>query len=487
MLEEDKNEDFRILSLEKEVISVKQDISTISKSIDELKEMLKYLMTSRPLPYDDVKKKDQPISPIIDSPNVTFAAPDLSRILHDQEEAEQHAQVRVRPKESEKRRETNFERNTRIASENSIKAITISTPPDYSHIVLNKLSVNSVFTFFNDVNQYENRHNVLLPVPALVNENIRRRVLAFYGPRERLTETEYFRLSSTELLSHLQGMVKPNSVQAFYRELDKNVSFNSDRMPLPSVQTFKFFYSRVLEYTENFRKYVEFLSIDNTSCIPLCTYKQGDLLWLFLNKFPYSYGALIWQHLKVLQKDCEKGKYTFSIFLRDFYKTLDESYNIALEAEKVTALFGGTEIASAARKQLSSLVQTQQDDDNSDERHSFEEDLNALLAGSATSGKIEPSKMPCFLKLQTGRCTKPGCKWLHESSAIHEARAKTIASLQELQKSGSAPPPRSAYAAHPVPASHNSLHLVTETHIPMRRMAAAYEDDASAYSSGEEN
>lgn len=369
-------------------------------------------------------------------------------------------------KKDRTRRQSAFFRNTEISDNNAAIPYTFRDAPEHN-IALKTLTPHSVNNFFLSIRRYENQHRIQLKAVACVSDKMMP-VIVHHFADQGLTKYNFYECSNTKLLAFVQQMVRPKSPAEFYREMDNHLSFDSERMPVPSALTFRSFYMRALTYSEEFREYFDFLAMDNTDNIPAVENKPQGLLQLFLSKFPHHFGLLIWQKLRLLKDAHKPQPYTFETFYAHFKKELLRLKDLADSAEEVTAVFGGTEVQKFFRHAFTAIMPMDHDHSSlaavasNDEADDSENALLYLMAGKHQGSKPNypsadqkrPSFTPntaansgsttvraCWFLVNGKECLQgPRCRNSHDTRVVSQAREELIAKLQKLKQPGSQAP-----------------------------------------------
>ena len=146
--------------------------------------------------------------------------------------------------------------------------------PAYEHLKLERFYVREVVKFFVEVDKYQMRYKVEIPIATLVSDEIRSNILA---QNPKLTDQKFFILSAKKLLSYIQASLSPRNKVAFALQLERNVNFNISSTFVLEAYNFKIFYESLLVYKKDFMRIFDFLAykIEN---IPACNNKKGGLI-----------------------------------------------------------------------------------------------------------------------------------------------------------------------------------------------------------------
>lgn len=367
------------------------------------------------------------------------------------------------------------ERTTRSARQLTFQAI----QPPYSHIRLNSLTVTAVYTFFADLQIYQEGFGIDLETPTLISSTIQKRIKSKY----RLTQYRFNNLSDQALYDCARSYVLPETRLDFIRIMNLAVNFLLPPSYRPAAENFRKFYDALLEYRDTFTRTYEMLADGNEENIPDTKNKPGGLIKCFIDKIPHEYGTRVFQNLP-------EAKYEkIYTFLRKFYKVVEEHRRYHELARKLMHSFGGT-LFEAARKADTKLLnninplnfksdpepsheaprpaepahlhQDEEDEqepfyagaeDNDEEEGEeaesasfFDDELAAMQgAPSRTQPPQRPQQGPCWTKVNTGKCTKMGCTYLHSGPELIKAREQKIQELLQLQKGH---PPKVSVSTH---------------------------------------
>ena len=212
--------------------------------------------------------------------------------------------------------------------------------PDYSHIRLTRLSVNHIYKFLNNIIEYQVAYGIALPVSTLIDPNVRDVLIAHQSPK--LTLSKFYKLSTAQLTDILQAQVKPGDSFIFAQYLNRICAIELPHGYVPTPNNFRVFYNALLQYKQQFTKVYEILSKNNKDHIPECTYKDGGLIKIFLDKIPFEYGGKVYQSLKI-----KKFKNIYK-FIKIFYDLVQDHYETSKKFVIMAQYFGGTEYAAKA-------------------------------------------------------------------------------------------------------------------------------------------
>lgn len=364
------------------------------------------------------------------------------------------------PKE---RRSTIFERSAIANLQSAQTLVYQANQPDYGHIKLSVLRVGPIFTFFEALDEYQTAHNLKLKAPMLVSTEIRNKICNRFS--KQMKEIQGF--TDIELYNHVRSFVVPDSKVEFFRLMNSAVDFNIRASYRPSAEHYRNFYDALLAFKNIFIKTYEMLAADNDENIPDCKYRPGGLIKCFVDKVPFEYGTRVLQELSKAR--IEQSVY---IFLADFYTLVETHKHCHLKARHLSQFFGGTAYDAAKKtdKSLSNIQLAEDLDDygdpvplhdeppeESDEHDEqpeepafedsydddpFDDDLAAMQMPVA-SRPAAGGTGPCFMKVNTGRCDKPGCAFSHAFEVIKKARDEKIAHMNKLNQ----PPPKVGVSA----------------------------------------
>jgi len=347
-------------------------------------------------------------------------------------------------RDHQKRRTTVFGRSIEKNSDESQILQMHSVQPKYDHIKLTYLSIGKVLQFFKAIDAYEISYRLKLPVPTLIEPDIRREILAQFPA---YNEQKFYRLSTSELLSMTQSMVQPLNKSEFAEKLDKYTVFEVPSSYHPTPTNFKPFYKALLLHRENYLKLYEFMSENNEKNIPDCKNKDKGLIKIFLNKIPHEYGNRVFLQLDESQF---KGKGIY-VFLRCFYTIVKKHYDQYLGSVTLNQSFGGTKfktkessytskVQGIESMELSAMLPVNDCSDTDDERclgveadpcAENDKDIIHELANLQKETIKEP--LVCFAKLLYGTCTKKDCKYVHADQTVRKTRERYISMMQKQQ------------------------------------------------------
>lgn len=374
----------------------------------------------------------------------------------------------------QKRRETIFQRQLRVANESANPLVIHGTQPPYEHIKLEYLSIGRIFDFFDKILEYESTTSISLPVTSLVATAVRQQIISWFHPK--LTLRSFLALSTRELYVLSQEIVKPQSEIAFLEALSKTVKWEGTGSSsyMPVVTNFLPFYKAVLLYKEKYLRVYEFVALNNETNVPACTNKEGGLIKHFIDQIPFEYGKRVWLRFGKTKRD---ATYDIYKFLADFDAILQESRKICESTRMVRELFGGTAYeafkkSATSLHELHSIATDCTDEpyspvDDADPYDDFDEQLHYLQSGkpqgiTASTPASKPA-LACITKVLYGSCDKNSCKWSHDPKLIAETREKYVTLIVEQQKkSVSSLRPNPEALLHRKTGSSNRVSLITE-------------------------
>ena len=323
------------------------------------------------------------------------------------------------------RRETMFGKQTRLALEQSQFATIQAKQPDFSHIYLKSLSIAAVHKFISQINQYLIAHRIKLPATTLVDEKIRRRLVA---SDVKLNEVAFYRLETEDLFARLRKEIRPFSKLDFQTKLQKNVNFEISSGYKPTPTNFLPMYNALLAFRTDFLYVYELMAEDNADNVPECKNKEGGLIKIFLDKIPFEYGKRTFQLLSSDQKYSD-----IHVFLKAFYTQVQSDASDAQNARRLLQNFGGTEWEKNSSVSLHAIERVDCDSEEDDSAAAEPEELDTFL--HAFEPKNQNEVQPCFTKLLSGECTKQGCAYNHREEVLYKKRAEFIERMQKAQAS----------------------------------------------------
>ena len=126
----------------------------------------------------------------------------------------------------------------------------------YKGVKLERLTVSNVLKFIDDVNRYQAQWEVRLNAATYVVDSVKRILIA--KSRGRLTEGRFYQITSKELLREVPRAVKPQSVLAFSKAFEDNISFSIPENYVPSAVNLEVLYDSLLLYRERVSLVFEF-------------------------------------------------------------------------------------------------------------------------------------------------------------------------------------------------------------------------------------
>ena len=349
------------------------------------------------------------------------------------------------------RRSTMFERQALDAALNAQAMVFQAKQPDYGHIKLGTLKAHEIFLFFEELEEYQSSYQIKLQAPMLLSPSLRNKIITKYS----LTITKYNRLTDTQLYDCVRSFILPTSKSEFFDTLAESIEFKIRSSYRPTPERFRTFYDELLAYRNLFSKTFELLATDNKHNIPECKFSKGGLIKCFTDKIPFEYGSRLIQELP--KAEIEKSVY---VFLKEFYIRVEEHLDCHEKARHLSRFFGGTayELTKKTEKTLSNIEGTDEafqdvyDDtdepevpppdpvrdslspDDDDEEAGFDDELAAMQVPSHSRSSPGATTGPCFRKVNTGHCDKPGCAFSHNADVIRKARESKLAELRKLQE-----------------------------------------------------
>ncbi len=233
----------------------------------------------------------------------------------------------------------------RISAEADIARTKVRyTAPAPKHdIFLSVITVNKVIRFINLTTEYEIAHGLVLPVSTLLSEKAREQIMA-HNPG--LTLTEFFKLNTEKLIQMLLKEVIPKSPLAFRKALQDHDSFELPHGYRPRADDFRPFYDALNIKKFRWTRIYEILSTDNEVNIPPITNKEGGLIKVYLDSIPFNYGHRVYETMKETKF---KDMY---VFLKKFYKIVQQHFEYFENAKQMNQHFGGTQMETPTSNSL---------------------------------------------------------------------------------------------------------------------------------------
>lgn len=232
----------------------------------------------------------------------------------------------------------------RLTRRNNDRMLLVQNQARYDHILLESFSLKKIFTFMDQVYEYQSKYGIELPVATMLSERVCEQILAHH---RRLSKEDFYQLRISTVFKLILREISPTSELSFYKLIDRHVEFTTPPKYIPSLSDFKPFYDALLVYRKTFERVLDALSYRNKDNIPPINNKEGGLIKLFLDKITFDYGKLTFRALR------DTKFKSFQKFLKAFYKEVENDYSRYLATREGNAHFGGTAYV-AAKKSSSS-------------------------------------------------------------------------------------------------------------------------------------
>jgi hypothetical protein len=241
--------------------------------------------------------------------------------------------------------------------------------PSFDHIKLLKANIWSVVRFVKNVDEYEAANNTLLPMATLINEIIRKRIIA---KSSVITESNFYKIDREVLLEDIRKMVQPKNLNEVVTLLSKIDFPQADKFKPSEDIDFEEFYSCYLVYKEKFMDYYKFMTTDNKpyqeekkGSKAFYKVSSGSVLATFLSKIPFKYGYVIFGKLGVTKFG------TFDEFLQLFSKEVHKHSKIAENYVEVKQALNSSKLYGLDQERLREDVRdTKQRTPFPDRKHS---------------------------------------------------------------------------------------------------------------------
>ena len=286
--------------------------------------------------------------------------------------------------------------------------IIFQQPPKYDHIMLESFSIRKIFSFIDQVYEYQSRNGISLPVAALLSEKVRGQLLAHHPT---ISINQFYELEVSKIFRYLLKEVRPKTKLAFIDCLERHVSFELPHNYRPSASDFKPFYDALLLYRKNFERVFDAISFHNENNIPLVENKDGGLIKVFLDKIKFDYG-------KNLFKLFPKKKFkSIDDFLNTFYLEVEQDFKRYKRARETNSHFGGTEYVSRSHSskpvqltkphayphkkkfthgKLNAILGDQDEDESNNDMRDNHEHEKAIDAFDLNSSIVEPTQVSTY-------------------------------------------------------------------------------------------
>ena len=225
----------------------------------------------------------------------------------------------------------------RMSVENLVRGDKILriTSDKYMDIKWSDLSVNGYLIFLQQVEQFslKNQQHVKYLLP-LVEDRLMESVMSeiqLYFPREYRTRRDMLQISVEHLTAVVQLMLVPNSRQHFLLQLKR--SCKDCGVEQGSFESYKSVKSKLCGLRTKFLDRYDFLKdacelAGRRNCIPYNTFKDGGVLWTWMDLTPVKARNNFKLDLSHRHWDDLRG------FLKDFFKIVDKT---ARQAEAALA------------------------------------------------------------------------------------------------------------------------------------------------------
>ena len=235
----------------------------------------------------------------------------------------------------------------RMSVENLVRGDKILriTSDKYMDIKWSDLSVNGYLIFLQQVEQFslKNQQHVKYLLP-LVEDRLMESVMSeiqLYFPREYRTRRDMLQISVEHLTAVVQLMLVPNSRQHFLLQLKR--SCKDCGVEQGSFESYKSVKSKLCGLRTKFLDRYDFLKdacelAGRRNCIPYNTFKDGGVLWTWMDLTPVKARNNFKLDLSHRHWDDLRG------FLKDFFKIVDKTARqaeAALAYEYAVGIKGG--------------------------------------------------------------------------------------------------------------------------------------------------
>ena len=234
----------------------------------------------------------------------------------------------------------NMEHCERTVEERGQVVTFYTQQPDYSRIRLERLTIKESFYFFKAINEYYLRNRINLPVGTLLSASVRG-TLGSYFRANRVTSERIYGMPASQLLPLVQSYVQPTTEPAFVAALKSIVKFRWNGAMVNLTTNFNDLYDAILEYTDNFRALVEFMSEgNNPEAVPRVTNseKSNGLIFVYFSRFPKGCG--IDDYPKNTMATLQREYRSLDEFLDAYRAKLDNSKFRAKEVMEELHAFG---------------------------------------------------------------------------------------------------------------------------------------------------
>ena len=198
--------------------------------------------------------------------------------------------------------------------------------PSYDDIYLSYLTPKAVMRFINQVLDYFKSFRIRLPVPALIDRDVRARILA---RNSHMTEDEFLQMNLPAITALLRNEVAPRDPIQFVTVLKAAVKFPSLDGAELSIKDFRSFYDALLMYKREFLLYYDFMALPDLSNVPGTDDKELGIISLFTDPIPNDYGhkiaAVIRRERESLPRDDRKFR-DLHQFVASFMKKAAEDF-----------------------------------------------------------------------------------------------------------------------------------------------------------------
>lgn len=192
-------------------------------------------------------------------------------------------------------------------------------------IALEKLNTKCILSFMEEIREFERKYDQEVKVGFLLTKKQINTVVNTLG----LPDRGFFeRCSREQIYGYLQEYCRPRFKLDFYNKLCAAIKDSFIWTLEFSIETFRGFHIRMLEYIRYFRKAFNFLAFGNEENIPAFDSKEYGIRKAFCGNFPTQYATITCEQLEL--RKCQN----LDDFLHKFCKKASEDNDFSLEMQR---------------------------------------------------------------------------------------------------------------------------------------------------------
>ena len=236
------------------------------------------------------------------------------------------------------------EQEALLKARNYVTPTVFKPQEPYAHIKLDKLSVRSIFNFFEDIRNYEAKSGQAFPDCTQVASDVRRKLVAHLDWIK--DDQAFYDMGRAGLQMAIKETMRPTTTADFAKKLRNSLLFDLRPGFMLDLYSYRIFHVALKGYITRFKEAVVFLAENNEDNVPSVDGKENGLLRIFKEGIPCNFAENVLSAHRIVSVS------TLPTFFNKFKKIMDKLYDLSVEVNSVSVYFSPGVRSNTQRREV---------------------------------------------------------------------------------------------------------------------------------------